>query len=209
MFADREVRVDSVGRFSLGGLSWEALESGSGMWVRMREVKEAFGVSVLRALMEVRERLEGDIVGGIMGGSWAMALVGEGLGGGVGGRCIRNGFRRGIERGEPSPESVLFCDAVEVSGLWSLMTVPVLLLLSLLLFLSVLTGGRVPVLLGSAMVFSNECESDANDASMFSLSSSMLSLSSGDTGLCWGVSERIDEVTVLGGGGETTPSATS
>ena len=45
------------------------------------------------------------------------------------------------------------------------MTVPVLLLLSLLSFLSILTG-RVPRLFaGSAMVFSNESESDAKDVS--------------------------------------------
>ena len=119
----------------------------------MREVKEAFGVSVLRVL---RERLRVGIVCGILGGSWAMVLVGEDLGGGVGGRFIRSGFRRGITRGEPSAELVLFCDAVELSGLWSLMTVPVLLLLSLLSFLSVMSG-RVSVLFGgSAMVFSNE-----------------------------------------------------
>ena len=164
-------------------------------------MKDALGVSVLRALRELRERLEVVIVGGIVGGSWVRVLVGEGLGGGVGGRCIRSGFRRGIERGEPSPESVLFCDAVEVSGLWSLMTVPALLLLSLLSLLSFLIG-RDPMLIeDSAMVFSSDCESDANDASI-------LSLSSGETGLCWGVSERMDEVTVLGDG-EMAPNATS
>ena len=81
------------------------------------------------------------------------------------------------------------------------MTVPVLLLLSLLSFLSVLTG-RVPVLFGgSAMVFSNECESDANDASS-------ISVLCGEADLRWGVSERMDEVPVLDDG-ETTPSATS
>ena len=50
------------------------------------------------------------------------------------------------------------------------------------------------------MVFSNECESDASDAS----SNSLLS---GESGLCWGVSERMDEVTVLGDG-EMTPKST-
>ena len=61
--------------------------------------------------------------------------------------------------------------------------------------------GRVPALFrSSAKVFSNECESDANDAS----SSSLLS---GDLGLCWGVSERMDEFAVLGDG-EMTPKST-
>ena len=198
MLDERDGRIETVGRVELGGLSWKALVSGSGRWVRMREVKEAFGLRVLRVL---RERLRVGIVCGILGGSWAMVLMGEDLGGGVGGRFIRSGFRRGITRGEPLAESVLFCDTVELSGLWSLMTVPVLLLLSLLLSLSVMTG-RVPVLFGgSAMVFSNECESDANDASS-------ISILCGEAGLCWGVSERMDEVTVLGDG-EMTPNATS
>ena len=65
----------------------------------MRKVKEALGVSVLRALRELRESSREEIVGGIVGGivdqSWARVLVGEDLGGGMGGRCIRSGFRRG------------------------------------------------------------------------------------------------------------------
>ena len=74
-------------------------------------------------------------------------------------------------------------------------------LLSLLPSLSILTG-RIPWLFAdSAMVFSNESESDANDAST-------LSLPSGETGLYRGVSERMDEVTVLGDG-ETSPNASS
>ena len=81
------------------------------------------------------------------------------------------------------------------------MTVPVLLLLSLLSFLSILTGRGPRLFAGSAMVFSNESESDANDAST-------LSLPSGETGLCRGVSERMDEVTMLGDG-ETSPNASS
>ena len=117
MLADLDGRIGTVGGFELGGLSWKALVSGSGRWARMREVKEAFGVSVLRAFRELRERLSAGIVGGIVGGSWARVLVGEDLGGGVGGRCIRSGSRRGMTRGEPLAESVLFCDAVELSGL--------------------------------------------------------------------------------------------
>ena len=202
MLDDRGGRVDALGlRFEIGGLSWKALVSGSGRWVRMREVKEAFGLSVLRALRDSRERLRVGTVGGIVGGSWARVLVGEKIGGGVGGRFIRRGFRRGIWKGELLVELVLFCDAVEVSGLRSSFTVTVLLLLSLLSFLSILTG-RVPRLFaGLAMVFSNESEIDANDAST-------LSLLSGETGLGRGVSERMDEVTVLGDG-ETSPNASS
>ena len=185
MLAERAGRVvDTIGglRLRLGGLSWKVL-----------------GVRALRALRE-RWREEVGIVSGIWGGSWARILVGEDLGGGVGGRCIRSGFGRGRTKGEPLVESVLLSDGVEVPGLWCLVTVPVLLVLSLLSFLSVMTG-RVPVLFGgSAMVFSNECESDANDAS----SNSLLS---GESGLCWGVNERMDEVTVLGEG-EMTPKST-
>ena len=203
MLDERDGRVvDALGwRGEIGGLSSKALVSGSGRWVRMREAKEALGLSVLRALRESMERLRVGIMGGIVEGSWARVLVGEKLGGGVGGRFIRRGFRRGIWKGETSVESVLFCDAVEASGLWSPRTVPVLLLLSLLLFLASLTG-RVPRLFaGLAMVFSNENESDAKDEST-------LSLPSGETGLCRGVNERIDEVTVLGDG-ETSPNASS
>ena len=73
-------------------------------------------------------------------------------------------------------------------------------MLSLLSFLSIVTG-RVPALFGgSPMVFPNECESDAKDAS----SNSPLSE---ESGLCWGGSERMDEVTVLGDG-EMTPNVT-
>ena len=118
MLDERGGRFDALGwRGEVGGLSWKALVSGSGRWVRMREAKEALGVSVLRALRESRERSRVGIVGGIVGGSWARVLVGEKIGGGVGGRFIRSGFRRGIWRGELLVESVLFCDAVEVAGL--------------------------------------------------------------------------------------------
>lgn len=201
MLAEREGRVDTIGGVRFGGLSWKVLVLESGRWVRTREVKEALRVRVLRALRELRERSRVEILGGIVDGSWARFLMGEDLGGGVGGRCIRSGFRRGITRGEPLVELVLFWDLEELSGLWRLMSIPVLLLLSLLSFLSVMTGCVPAVFGGSAMVLSNECESDANDAS----SNSPLS---GEAGLCWGVSERIDEVTVLGGG-ETTPNVTS
>lgn len=206
MLDERDGRVvDALGRRGeIGGLSWKALVSGSGRWVRMREAKEALGVSVLRALRDSRERLRVGIVGGIVGGSWAKVLVGEKIGGGVGGRFIRRGFRRGMWKGETSVELVL-CDAVELCGLcglWGPMTVPVLLLLSWLSFLSILTG-RVPRLFaGLPMVLSrNERESDANDGST-------LSQPSGVTGLCQGVSERMDEVTLLGDG-EMTPNALS
>lgn len=131
----------------------------------MREANEALGLSVLRELRESRERLRLGIVGGIVGGSWARVLVGEKIGGGVGGRFIRSGFRRGMWRGELSVEPVLCCDAVEVAGLWSSVTALVLLLLSLLSFLAILTGRVSRLFAGSAMVFSNESESDANDAS--------------------------------------------
>ena len=172
----------------------------------MRDVKEALELRALRAFRELRERLRAGIVAGIVVGSWARVLVGGDLGGGVGGRFKRSGFRRGTTRGEPLVESVPFCDAVELCELWSLMTVPILLLLSLLSILSVMTG-RVPVLFGgSAIVFSNECESDANDASPNDASS--ISPLSGEVGRCWGVGERMDEVTVLGDG-DITPNATS
>ena len=102
--------------------------------MRIREVKDALWWRVLRALRE-RWREDVGIVSGIAGGSWVSVLVGEDLGGGVGGRCIRSGFGRGMMRGEPVVESVLLSDGVEVPGLWCLVTVPVLLLLSLLSFL--------------------------------------------------------------------------
>ena len=74
------------------------------------------------------------------------------------------------------------------------------LVLSLFSFLSIMTG-RVPTLFGGpAMVSSNECESDAKDAS----SNSLLSRKSS---LCWGVSERMDKLTVLGDD-EMTPNVT-
>ena len=61
--------------------------------------------------------------------------------------------------------------------------------------------GCVPAIFdGSPMMFSNECKSDAKNASS-------TSLLSGDSGLYWGVSGRMDEVTVLGDG-EMTPNVT-
>ena len=73
-------------------------------------------------------------------------------------------------------------------------------MLSLLSILSIMTGCAPAIFDDSPIMFSNEGESDAKNASSNSLFS-------GESGLYWGVSGPMDEVTLLRDG-EMTPNVT-
>lgn len=157
---------------SLGFLSWKAEGSGLGRRVRIRVVKDSLGVSA--------EGIEG---------SWARVLDGVDIGG-VDGRCIRSGLRGGPLKGEISSVPVGLLVSVVLSVVFSVVLSVFLSPVTVSMPLLFSDGSLAVLVTIWAARFSWEVINETNDRSV-------LLLLCGESGLCIGVCERIDEDSTL------------